>query len=208
MASLIAAACSSFGGGTQREPKAQLPTPAGTASPAKTPSPATAGLTHFQYEFPVQLPSVTSYVQGHHDYPATDIFAPEGSPFVAVTSGVVEEVGRTDVWDPALDDPETRGGLSVSIIGDDGVRYYGSHLMSVRIGIRVDFRVEAGELLGRVGLTGNARGTDPHLHFGISPATRAGDWRIRRGMLDPFPYLQAWRQGRDLSPRRAARVSR
>jgi peptidoglycan LD-endopeptidase LytH len=48
--------------------------------------------------FPVQPPSLADYTQGHHDYPATDIFAPEGSSFVAVTNGMVEEVSETDRW--------------------------------------------------------------------------------------------------------------
>ena len=36
-----------------------------------------------------------------------------------------------DVWDPKVNDGATRGGLSVTIFGDDGVRYYGSHLSAI-----------------------------------------------------------------------------
>ena len=157
------------------------------------------------YVFPVQPPSVADYTQGHHDYPATDIFAPEGSSFVAVTNGMVEEVSEVDRWDPAVDNPATRGGLFVSLIGVDGVRYYGSHLATVAQGIVPGARVVAGDLLGNVGTTGNARGITPHLHFGISRATGPGDWEVRRGELDPFPYLEAWRKGNGLSPRSAIR---
>jgi peptidoglycan LD-endopeptidase LytH len=205
MVALFAAACSSGSEALHGQREVQLSRPAETDFKARTPSPVPTRPMPFQYEFPVRFPRTTSYVQGHHDYPATDIFAPKGSRFVAVTSGVVEDVSKTDTWDSALDDPATRGGLSVSLIGEDGVRYYGSHLMSVRKGIRPGFQVEVGQQLGRVGQTGNAAGTNPHLHFGISPPTQAGDWRTRRGVLDPYPYLQAWRQGWDLSPRRAAR---
>ena len=80
-----------------------------------------------QYIFPVQHVEV-NYGKFHHDYPATDIFCPEGSEFVAVTDGVVDFVSFKDIWDPKTDDPNNRGGLAVAIIGTDGVRYYGSHL--------------------------------------------------------------------------------
>jgi len=143
---------------------------------------------------------VADYSQGHHDYPATDIFAPLGTRFVATTSGVVDELSRHDRWDPSVDDPATRGGLYVSLIGDDGVRYYGAHLSSVASGLRAGERVERGQLLGRVGDSGNARGISPHLHFGISHPTFPGDWEVRRGEVDPYSYLEAWRRGRDRTP--------
>lgn len=140
------------------------------------------------------------YGRGHHDYPATDIFAPVGTRFVAVTSGVIDEVSRRDLWDPPTDDPATRGGLFVSLIGDDGVRYYGSHLSDVAQGIEAGVRLAAGGLLGHTGRSGNARDRPPHLHFGISRPTYPGDWKVRRGEIDPFPYLEAWRRGQSLSP--------
>ena len=46
---------------------------------------------------------------------------------MAVTDGVILEVNRVDTWNPKIDAGATRGGLSVSLLGDDGVRYYGSH---------------------------------------------------------------------------------
>ena len=64
-----------------------------------------------------------SYGHVHHDYPATDILAPCGSQVVAATSGVILEVSRVDKWKPSVDAGPTRGGLSVSIRGDDGVRF-------------------------------------------------------------------------------------
>ena len=39
--------------------------------------------------------------------------------------------------------------------------------------MRVGDHVERGDVLGRVGNTGNARTTPPHLHFGMYPAARA-----------------------------------
>src|SRR5690349_10332024 len=71
------------------------------------------------YAFPVRSSGRISYGPYHHDYPATDIFCPVGSLFVAPTAGVVDYVSRVDNWKPGVDDPATRGGLSVAIIGDD-----------------------------------------------------------------------------------------
>jgi murein DD-endopeptidase MepM/ murein hydrolase activator NlpD len=123
-----------------------------------------------------------------------------GTKFVAVTDGVVDFVSSTDLWDPATDDPALRGGLSVAIIGDDGLRYYGSHLSAIADGIAPGVRVKAGQLLGLVGNSGDARETESHLHFGISRPTYPEDWQARRGQVDPFPYLQAWRDGHNLTP--------
>ncbi len=58
----------------------------------------------------------------------------------------------------------------------------------------------AGSPLGTVGQTGNASTTPCHLHFGISPPGPPGDWQTRRGAVWPWPYLDAWRQGENLSP--------
>jgi murein DD-endopeptidase MepM/ murein hydrolase activator NlpD len=144
---------------------------------------------------------VATYQQGHHDYPAVDILAPVGGQFVAVTNGVVDFVSVEDRWEPTVDDPATRGGLSVAIIGDDGLRYYGSHLSAIAPGITPGLRVMAGQLLGHTGNSGNARFVAPHLHFGISHPTYPEDWAVRRGEIDPYPYLQAWAAGKMSTPR-------
>ncbi len=152
------------------------------------------------YIFPVQPFDVTNYGEFHHDYPATDIFCPIGSKFVAPTDGVVDYVSYKDVWDPAVNDPASRGGLSVAIIGVDGVRYYGSHLSKIADGISPGVEVKAGDLLGRTGKTGDARFVDPHLHFGISHPTTPDDWETRRGEISPYKYLKAWQAGKMLKP--------
>ena len=170
-----------------------------TTEPATTSAPSTTSPAP-RYVFPLRPAEAAGYSQGHHDYPATDILTPVGTEFLAPTSGTVDWVSRTDPWDPAVDDPASRGGLSVAIVGDDGVRYYGSHLSEVTAGLEPGARVEAGDVLGRTGRSGNAAGTDPHLHFGISHPTTPEDWRVRRGEVDPFPYLGAWGSGEDITP--------
>src|SRR4051794_24903113 len=152
------------------------------------------------YMFPVQPANVASFGKYHHDYPATDIFCPIGSLFVAPTNGVVNFISTVDTWDPRVDDPATRGGRSVAIIGDDGVRYYGAHLTSVQPGIVPGVRVKVGQTLGRTGRSGDARYTAPHLHFGISPPTPPADWKGARGRIPPYNSLLAGRAGSPLRP--------
>ena len=154
------------------------------------------------YVFPVAGCEV-NYARAHHDYPATDILAKKGCAFVAPIDGVIDEVNRVDTWSGKVNAGITRGGLSVSLIGVDGVRYYGSHLNSIYKTIEPGLVVKAGQRLGSVGSTGSARGTSPHLHFGISWPTPADTWWVRRGAVLPWKYLDAWKAGKDLSPAKA-----
>lgn len=226
VAAAVAAGCAT--GGPERPPAARVEavaptpttstTPSPSASPARTspsptpgrttappaPRPSVAPAAATRYTFPLRCGGV-SYGHSHHDYPATDVFAPRGCPFVAPVDGRVDEVTTTDRWDPQTNGGATRGGLSVSVVGDDGVRYYGSHLQSVADGVRPGVRVRAGRVLGAVGDTGSARGTGTHLHFGLSWPTPPGRWWVRRGEVYPWPYLDSWRAGGDRSPAAAVR---
>ena len=156
------------------------------------------------YVFPVADCTV-KYVRSHHDYPATDILAKAGCKYVAPVDGVVYEVALKDIWSSKTNLGQDRGGLSVSIIGIDGVRYYGSHFKSIAPGIEPGANVVAGQVLAYIGATGSARGTAPHVHFGISWPTAPEDnvWWVRRGVLYPWKYLDAWKVGKDLSPAKA-----
>lgn len=176
-------------------------TPSATSTVTDTPTPTfTQTAIPLLYVFPVQPTEFVDFAEGGHAYPATDLFAPEGIQFVAVTSGVVDFVSYTDKWDPDIGDMAVAGGLCVAIIGDDGVRYYGSHLKAIEPGIAVGVRVSAGQTLGYVGHSGNAITTPFHVHFGISRPTYPEDWQIRRGEVDPVPFLTAWRDGINITP--------
>ena len=156
------------------------------------------------YIFPVAGCAV-NYARAHHDYAATDILAKKGCKFVSPVNGVIDEVNRKDLWSGKTNLGIDRGGLYVSVIGEDGVRYYGSHLTSIVAEIQPGVVVTAGQLLGKVGSTGSARGTSPHLHFGISWPTpsQPNVWWVRRGVVLPWKYLDAWKSGKDLSPAKA-----
>jgi murein DD-endopeptidase MepM/ murein hydrolase activator NlpD len=87
----------------------------------------------------------------HHE--GVDMLAPFGVPIVAVTNGFVT-YKRNQL-----------GGNAASIAGDNGNRYYYAHFGSYEGSNR---RVQAGEVIGYNGDSGNAAGT-PHLHFEIHP---------------------------------------
>jgi peptidoglycan LD-endopeptidase LytH len=198
--------------GTSSASPSALPSPsAPSASPSAKPSPSkkpstkpskattasTAQAKPGTFVFPVV--GKYSYAHTHHDYPATDIITACGNEVRAATSGVILEVTRVDTWKASVDAGATRGGLSVSIKGDDGLRYYGSHMEQIDSNIQPGVRVTAGEQLGKIGRTGDASAC--HLHFGISPVCKGvGDWWIQRGVIWPWPYLDSWRKGGEKSP--------
>lgn len=66
------------------------------------------------------------------------------------------------------------------MLGPGGHRPYYAHLNSVA-DITTGQRLVPGDVLGTVGTTGNARGTPPHLHYGV--------YRMSNGAINPFPLL-------------------
>lgn len=90
-----------------------------------------------------------------------------------------------DPWSGKTNLGADRGGLYVSIIGEDGVRYYESHLHSIPLSIEPGVVVKAGRLLGGIGASGSARGTAPHVHFGISWPTPldVGAWLVSQNVV-------------------------
>src|SRR5262245_15568636 len=107
---------------------------------------------------------------GGRTHKGTDLFAPVGTPVVAVLSGSVFFQG-----DPL-------GGNAAYVNGSDGNTYYYAHLNDYVGGAR---SVQAGELIGHVGQTGDAAGAPPQLHFEI----RIGGPNGTR--IDPYPTLAA-----------------
>jgi hypothetical protein len=152
------------------------------------------------YVFPV-VGCTVKFSQAHHDYAATDILAKKGCQFVSPVTGTIDEVSFTDKWNGKTNLGNDRGGLSISIIGNDGVRYYASHFSKIDTAVViVGAKVNAGDKLALIGSSGSARGTAPHLHFGISWPTQNDIWWVRRGVVNPFKYLKSWQTGKDLSP--------
>lgn len=154
------------------------------------------------YTFPVSGPEVY-YPPDHLHYPAADLTGCR-QLVRAPISGVIADVRSVDNWDSAVDEPGTRGGLTITLHGDDFVRYYFSHLG--RLIVKKGQRVESGQKIATVGQSGNARVTRCHLHFGISRICPMSEQNLLRGEIWPQPYLDAWKQGINRSPNRAIQL--
>jgi murein DD-endopeptidase MepM/ murein hydrolase activator NlpD len=113
----------------------------------------------------------------HH---GDDIFAPLGTPVVAVASGTLNRVG----W-------EVIGGWRLWVKDRRGNEFYYAHLSGYSPLALYRRRVRAGEVIGFVGNTGDAYTTPPHLHFEIHPHQFI--WRAYNGAVDPTGYLARWR---------------
>ena len=79
-----------------------------------------------------------------------------------------------------------------------GVRYYLAHFQEIDAPIQPGVVVTAGERLGEMGESGDAGAC--HVHFGISMPCPGLEWSVRRGVVWPWPYLDSWRTGGQLSP--------
>ena len=169
-----------------------------TSSTSSTSTTTVLSPTSTTYVVPVADVDAAGWGSTHSGYPATDIFAACGAEIVSPVNGAVLEVRTVDSWDPAVDNPATRGGRSVALLGDDGVRYYVAHMDVIDPTVVVGARVGAGQYLGTVGETG--RTSACHVHFSISPPCPGKEWSVRRGVVWPYPYLDAWRVGEQLSP--------
>lgn len=89
----------------------------------------------------------TEYEHGHQ---GVDIMAPFGTPVYAVERGVLTCVG-TDVL----------GGTKLWLKGQSGTYYYYAHMQAYAEGIAEGIVVNAGQLVGYVGDSGNAKGGAP-----------------------------------------------
>lgn len=107
---------------------------------------------------------------GRRSHQGVDIFAPRGTPVLAATDGYIADyltnnLGGNVIWQRDDHRPQS---------------LYYAHLD--RHNVTAGEHVKAGDTIGFVGNTGNARTTAPHLHFGI--------YLRGRGPIDPWPYVR------------------
>lgn len=104
---------------------------------------------------------------GGRFHEGNDLFAARGTPAVAMVGGTVTQ--RFGLI----------GGKQVTLVGDDAVTYYYTHLDAFgAVG-----RVRAGDVVGYVGNTGNAVGGPTHIHFEVHPGGGAA--------VNPYPIVAA-----------------
>jgi murein DD-endopeptidase MepM/ murein hydrolase activator NlpD len=113
---------------------------------------------------------------GFHE--GSDLFAPAGTPLVAVQAGTLHNVG----WNRL-------GGWRLWVEDAQGNWFYYAHLSAYSPIAKDDAHVNAGDVIGFVGNTGDAQGGPTHVHFEIHPG---GQWAV-----PPYDYLQAWQGHRN-----------
>jgi len=101
---------------------------------------------------------------GTRYHEGNDLFVSRGAPVRAPVSGTVEFTTGTI------------GGLQFRLMASDGIVYIGTHMDK----FGKEGSVQAGDIIGYVGNTGNARGTRPHLHFGMY---------YKGTVVNPYPTL-------------------
>jgi murein DD-endopeptidase MepM/ murein hydrolase activator NlpD len=135
------------------------------SAPASTP---TTDQGESRYVFPVGGGAqVVSVSHDHHDYPAADIAAPEGTPLYALSDGTVLYAWS---WDD-------RCGIGFTMKTTDGQTWTYCHLSYLYPEVTPGAQLAAGAPVGLVGSTGHATG--PHLHLQLQPATsypQAQEW--------------------------------
>ncbi|GGN02028.1 M23 family metallopeptidase [Streptomyces fuscichromogenes] len=133
-----------------------------------------------QYTLPVVSYTITGtfgqagsmWSSGYHT--GLDFAAPTGTLIKAVHSGTVTEAGWAGSY-----------GYRTIITLDDGTELWFCHQSS--IGVKVGQKVSTGDVIGRVGATGNVTG--PHLHLEVHPGGQAT-------AIDPM----TWLRGKGLNP--------
>ena len=112
-----------------------------------------------------------------------DIFAPFGSPVVAVRDGRLDHVGTLPI-----------SGNRLWLHTANGDAFFYAHLSAFSEQARNGARVKAGTVLGFVGNTGDAEHTPPHLHFEVHPGG------MNKPAVDPYPIVTAWQRRDDVPP--------
>jgi murein DD-endopeptidase MepM/ murein hydrolase activator NlpD len=177
--------------GTKSSSRAPEPSPG--FPPVRQPPAVTPKLTAGGYVFPVYGPSSFTDTFGalrgdissgwHH---GDDIFAPLGAPLLAVASGTVFSVGWNKI-----------GGNRLWLRDGQGNLFYYAHLSAFSPLAVNGSKVNAGDVIGFVGNTGDAQGTPFHLHFEVHPVGLLG--LGYDGAVNPTSYLLAWKHLQDVS---------
>jgi hypothetical protein len=167
----------------------QAPGGAGAATQGAPAARPTAAQPPADNVFPIPVPYAVTYSDSWHacrdgcsrQHKGNDLMADEGVPVVAVESGVIIRANDTD---------QGLGGITLWLKGDSGVAYYYAH--NVQNLVAEGQRVARGEMIARVGRTGNAQATAPHVHFQMNLCGETSS--AEPCTVNPYSYLQTWAQ--------------
>ena len=110
---------------------------------------------------------------GGRRHQGVDIFAASGTPIYAVRNGTITKLQHTYKGSLA--------GNAVWLTTADGTYYFYAHLKGFANGVGAGRTVKAGDVIGYVGMTGNAPVN--HLHFEVHPGGGSP--------VNPYPYVKA-----------------
>jgi murein DD-endopeptidase MepM/ murein hydrolase activator NlpD len=112
-----------------------------------------------------------------HD--AIDIMAAEGTPVIAAADGTIEKLFFS----------HGGGGITVYERSTDPKwMYYYAHLSAYAPGLHEGQQVKRGQVIARVGHTGDASASGPHLHFAINSMAPGERW-WQGTPINPYPLL-------------------
>jgi lipoprotein-anchoring transpeptidase ErfK/SrfK len=126
---------------------------------------------------------------GDHGHEAVDILAPRGTPVHAVDNGTIAKLFQSK-----------QGGKTIYQFDETGrFCYYYAHLQRYAEDLREGRPVNAGDVIGYVGTSGNAPPNTPHLHFAVFELTP--EWKWWKGRpIDPYLVFN---RGPTVPPRRS-----
>jgi murein DD-endopeptidase MepM/ murein hydrolase activator NlpD len=117
-----------------------------------------------------------------HD--AIDIMAAEGTPVIAASDGAVEKLFNS-----------VRGGTTIyERSPDQKWMYYYAHLSAYAPGLHEGQQVKRGQVIARVGHTGDASAAGPHLHFAVNSMAPGERW-WNGTAINPYPLLAGQKAG-------------
>jgi peptidoglycan LD-endopeptidase LytH len=116
---------------------------------------------------------------GLRRHEAIDIMAPRGTPVRAVEDGRVAKLFRS-----------IAGGLTIYLFDPtETFSYYYAHLDRYATGLQEGHQVRRGDLIGYVGITGNAAEDAPHLHFAVFLLGAKRQW-WKGDPINPYNVLR------------------
>jgi murein DD-endopeptidase MepM/ murein hydrolase activator NlpD len=131
------------------------------------------------------IDTFTQARSGGRVHDAIDIMAPHGTPVVAAAPGTLEKLFFS----------KGGGGITAYVRSPDGRwLYYYAHLQEYAPGLHEGQAIKQGDPIGRVGSTGNANPSGPHLHFAIYRMEPGEKWYDGTA-VNPYPLLAGKRAG-------------